>query len=39
MTIGPAENIRPSSPNPMSIEAPGIDQGTSLLAERLNWKT
>ncbi len=40
MTIGPAKNIRPSSPSPMSVEAPGIDgSGTSLLAEQLNWKT
>ncbi len=36
--IGPAERSRPSIPNPMSVEAPGIDPGGSLLAESLNWK-
>jgi hypothetical protein len=35
--IGPAERSRPSAPNPMSVEAPGIDPGGSLLAELLNW--
>ena len=39
MTIGPAKSIRPGSPNPMEVQAPGIDTGTSLLAESLNWKT
>ena len=38
MTIGPAKKIRPGSPNPMEVVAPGIDTGTSLLAEQLNWK-
>jgi hypothetical protein len=38
LTIGPAESC-PSSPNPMSVQPPGIDTGTSLLAEQLNWKT
>ena len=36
-TLGPAEPHRPTPPNPMSVEAPGIDTGTSLAAE-LNWK-
>jgi hypothetical protein len=35
--IGPAERSRPSTPNPMSVEAPGIDPGGSLVAE-LCWK-
>ncbi len=39
MTIGTAKKMRPGSPNPMSVEAPGIGTGTSLLAEYLNWKT
>ncbi len=39
MTIGPAKNFRPGSPNPMEVQAPGIDTGTSLLAEQLNWQT
>jgi hypothetical protein len=34
--IGPAERSRPSIPNPMSVEAPGIDPGGSLAAE-LHW--
>jgi hypothetical protein len=39
MTIGPAKPHRPGSPNPMEVQAPGIDtSGTSLLAESLNWK-
>ncbi len=36
MTIGPAKNIRPGSPNPMEV-APG-DAGLALLASQLNWK-
>jgi len=36
--IGPAERSRPSTPNPMSVEAPGIDPGGSLAAE-LCWRT
>ncbi len=36
--LGPAEHSRPSIPNPMSVTPPGIDTGTSLLAEALNWK-
>jgi hypothetical protein len=36
--IGPAERSGPSIPNPMSVEAPGIDPGGSLVAE-LNWRT
>ena len=34
--IGPAERSRPSIPNPMTVEAPGIDPGGSLVAE-LHW--
>ena len=34
--LGPAERSRPSAPNPMSVEAPGIDPGGSLVAE-LHW--
>ena len=36
-TVGPAKPHRPAAPNPMSVQAPGIDTGTSLAAE-LNWK-
>ena len=36
-TLGPAEPHRSVAPNPMSVEAPNIDPGGSLLAE-LNWK-
>lgn len=36
LTLGPAECGRPSIPNPMSVEAPGIDTGPSL-ASKLNW--
>ena len=39
MTIGPASRSSAPVPNPMSVQAPGIDRGTSLLAEDLNWKT
>ena len=40
MTIGPARRSSAPVPNPMSVEAPGIDtSGTSLLAEKLNWQT
>ena len=39
MTIGPASSSGAPAYNPMSVEAPGIDTGTSLLAEELNWKT
>ena len=39
MTIGPASNSGAPAYNPMSVQAPGIDTGTSLLAEQLNWKT
>jgi hypothetical protein len=35
--IGPAESTGPATPNPMSVEAPGIDASTSLAAQ-LNWK-
>ena len=38
MTLGPASRSRGPAYNPMSVEAPGIDTGTSLLAEQLNWK-
>jgi hypothetical protein len=37
MTIGPAKTIRPGSPNPMEVVAPG-DVGLSLLASQLNWE-
>jgi len=35
--IGPAERSRPSIPNPMNVQPPGIDPGGSLVAE-LCWK-
>ena len=35
---GPASNSGAPAHNPMSIEAPNIDPGGSLLAENLNWK-
>jgi hypothetical protein len=36
-TIGPADSTAPSCPNPMTVQAPGIDTGTSLAAQ-LNWR-
>jgi hypothetical protein len=36
-TLGPSEPIRPATPNPMTVEPPGIDPGGSLLAETLHW--
>lgn len=36
--LGPAERTRPAVPNPMSVTPPGIDTGTSLLAESLHWE-
>ena len=36
--LGPGSAFPSSTPNPMSVEAPGIDTGTSLLAELLHWK-
>ena len=39
MTLGPASNSGAPAYNPMTVQAPGIDTGTSLLAESLNWKT
>ncbi len=38
MTLGPASNSGAPAYNPMSVEAPGIDPGGSLLAENLSWK-
>ncbi len=38
MTLGPASNSGGPAYNPMSVQPPGIDTGTSLLAEQLNWK-
>ena len=35
--LGPGSNSGAPAHNPMSVEAPGIDPGGSLLAE-LNWK-
>ena len=35
--IGPAARSRPSIPNPMTVQPPGIDPGGSLAAE-LCWK-
>jgi hypothetical protein len=37
MTLGPASRFGSPVSNPMSVEAPGIDTGTSLAA-RLSWK-
>ena len=37
MTIGPAKTIRPGSPNPMEVVAPG-DAGLALLASQLHWE-
>jgi hypothetical protein len=36
--LGPASNSGAPAHNPMSIEAPNIDPGGSLLAELLNWR-
>jgi len=35
--LGPADNSRPSSPNPMSVVGPGLDTSQSL-ASRLHWR-
>ncbi len=35
--IGPGSGSQPGIPNPMSVQGPGIDTGTSLVAQ-LNWK-
>ena len=37
MTLGPASRFGSPVSNPMTVEAPGIDTGTSLAA-RLSWK-
>ena len=36
--LGPGSNSGAPQYDPMSIEAPGIDPGGSLLAEELSWK-
>ncbi len=36
--LGPADGMRPSTPNPMTVEAPGIDANTALAA-KLHWNT
>ncbi len=38
MTLGPASRFRGPAYNPMCVEGPGLDTGTSLLAEKLNWE-